>query len=581
MVTNQEIIRQLYLMAQLLELKGENLFRIRAYEKAAQALSAVTQKIAEMSEEELLAIPGIGLGMIAHIHEILNTGAMKELLILRKKFPDSLLKLLEIPGLGPKRAKILFEKLKIGSLEALKKAAQEGNLRDLPGFGEKTEENILKGIGFAQAAHKRMLLWDARFVLEDLMETLKACPGLVDLAPAGSLRRGKETVGDLDILCTARDPAKTIEFFTKLPRIERIVAAGETKATVWLKDQIQCDLRVVAPDEFGAALMYFTGSKEHNVALREYALKLGLTINEYGLFKRKGDTSDKGDKGKKIAGRTEEETYKALGLEWIPPELRENRGEIEVARHKRLPKLIEFKDIKGDFHNHTNLTDGISSLEEMAEAGRALGWEWIFVGDHSQSLKITKGLNPQSLHQTIAQARDLNQRYRDFRVFRSMEVDILKDGQLDYEDKDLEAIDCVVASIHTSMNQSEDEMTNRILRALKNPHVDILAHLSGRLLNQREPYQVDVEKILEACRKSKTALEINGQPQRQDLFDIHARRAKELGVPLALTTDAHAANQLAYMEIALIVARRAWLQKEEILNSLSAQDIIAWLNERR
>jgi len=585
MSSNQEIIDQLRIIGQLLEMDKANPFRIRAYERASQTLSGLTQKITDMTEDELKAIPGIGPGMIGHIKEMKATGTTKEFETLKKRIPESLLKLLEIPGLGPKRAKLLHDELNVKSLDDLKKAAEGGKLRALPGFGEKLEENILKGLSFAQAAGKRMLLWDAKMLMETLLKEIKRCPAVIETTPAGSLRRGKETVGDLDILCTARDGAKVIEFFTKLPQVEKIMAAGETKATVWLKSQIQCDLRVVPPESFGAALQYFTGSKEHNVVLREHALKLGYTINEYGVFEVKGDRlltiDDRVEKGKRIAGKTEEEIYKALGLAWIPPELRENRGEIEAAKANKLPKLVELKDVKGDFHNHTNLTDGVNTLEQMVEAAQAMGWEWVFIGDHSQSLKIAKGLSPQKLHETIAQVRELNKKSKDFRVFRSMEVDILKDGKMDYEDQDLDAIDAVIASVHGSMKQPEEEMTARVSRAINNPHVDIVGHLSGRLLNRREPYQINTEAILELCKKTNTALELNGQPERQDLFDIHAHRAKNLGVPLAVTTDAHSIHQLAYMEVAVTIARRAWLEKKDLINTMNAEDLMDWLKNRK
>ncbi|MBI2069858.1 MAG: DNA polymerase/3'-5' exonuclease PolX, partial [Elusimicrobia bacterium] len=517
-------------------------------------------------------INGIGSAMASHIREIADTGALKELERLKKEIPTGVLKLLEIPNMGPKRAKALWETLNIESLDDLKRAAKEGKLRALPGFGEKLEQNILKGIDFAQAAAKRLLLWDARQLMNELIQALKSSGAFINIAPAGSLRRGKETVGDLDILGTAKDPGQAIEFFTRLPYVERVLGAGETKTTVWLKSQIQCDLRVVHPDEWGAAMLYFTGSKEHNVTLRERVLKMGMTINEYGLFKLKKEKT-KHEAGRKVASKTEEEIFKALGLKWIPPELRENRGEIEAAEKGKLPKLVELKDIKGDFHNHTKLTDGSNTLEEMAEAAKKMGWEWAFIGDHSQSLMVANGLTPKELRRTIEETKELNRKSKGFRIWRSMEVDILKDGSMDYEDEELKEIGVVIAAVHSNFKMPEQEMTQRIIKAAQNPHVDIIAHLSGRLINQREPYAVNTEEVLEACKKTNTALELNGQPQRHDLNDAQAKRAKEMSIPLAVTTDAHATRQFAFMELAVIIARRAWLEKKDLLNCLSAKEI--------
>lgn len=576
MISNSEIVQQLHEMALLLELKGDNPFRIRAYEQAARILGAITQNVAAMADEELKALPGIGAGMVANIRSISHDGVMKELAQLRKKFPEGLLKLLKVQGLGPRRAKRLYENLGIDSVEKLKKAAEQGKLRKLEGFGEKIEKNILQGIETVESGSQRTILWEARFIMRELLNSFRETGTASEIVPAGSLVRGKDTVGDLDILAVARDHGKAIEAFTKLPQVERVMGAGDTKATVWLKSQMQCDLRVVDADSFGAAMLYFTGSKEHNVALRERALKLGFTINEYGLFKLV-----RGKKGKKLAGKTEKEIYKTLGLDWIPPELRENRGEIEAAEKGKLPKLIEMKDIKGDFHNHTNLTDGSNTFEEMAEMAHQMGWEWIFIGDHSQGLRIAHGLTPADLHATIGKVRGLDKKSKNIRIFRSMEVDILKDGSMDYEDKDLEAIDAVVASVHNHFNLPEEEMTKRIQRAADNPHVDIIGHLSGRLLNKRSSYAVDAETVLKHCAKTRTALEINGQPQRQEIVDSQAKRAKELGAPLALTTDAHSKHQLGYMELALTIARRAWLRKEDVINSMSATEIQEWLRSRR
>lgn len=572
-MTNSQIAEIFELMAVFLELKGENPFRVRAYQRAVQVVEGHSRPVTELSREELLEISGIGKGIADHIAEIAKTGKLLELENLRKKFPPGLLDVLRVQGLGPKRAKLLFEKLRVDSLEKLKAAALSGKLKGLPGFGAKLEENVLKGLAFAAKARERMLWWEAKGVLEEILLKLRSCPGLVDRVPAGSFRRGKETVGDLDILCTAADGAAAIEFFTKLPQVERILGAGETKAGVRLRSGVQCDFRVVSPESLGAALQYFTGSKDHNVALRERALKMGYTINEYGLFK----VSDK-KHSRPVAGKTEEGIYGKLGLDYIPPELRENRGEIEAAEKGRLPRLVELKDVKGDFHNHTRYTDGRNSLEEMAKAAQDMGWEWAALGDHSRSLTVANGLSVEKLRKTIEELKALQPKLKGVRLLRSMEVDILKDGSLDYPDEVLGEIDVVVGSVHGSFSMSREEMTQRIGKAVRSPHLDIVGHLSGRLLGRREAYEVDEERLFQQALNSGTAFEINGQPQRQDLWDVHVRRAKDLGVPLAVTTDAHSADQFRYMEQAVLIARRGWAEKKDLLNCLSYKELKDWLS---
>ena len=575
-MNNAQIAECFEEMAILLELAGENPFRVRAYQRAAQTVAGLSRPLKDIENKDLLEVPGIGKGIADHIGELMRTGALGELEVLRKRFPPGLLEMIRVPGLGPKRAKVLFEKLKIHSLDALREAARSGRLQTLPGFGAKLEENILRGLSFAQEAKQRALYWDGRTAMEELLAAMRRAPGVVDLAAAGSLRRGRETVGDLDLLCTARDAGKVVEFFAKLPQVERVLAAGETKATVWLKSQLQCDLRAVSPASFGAALLYFTGSKDHNVALRELALKKGFSINEYGLF-RSSDVRHK----RPLAGRTEAEVYAKLGLEFIPPELRENRGEIEAAAKRTLPKLVELKDIRGDFHNHTNYTDGMNTLAEMAGAASKMGWDWVALGDHSQSLRVAKGLSVNALRRTIAEVRKLQEKTPGLKLLRSMEVDILKDGALDYPDDVLEEIDVVIGSVHSAFTQTEEEMTARIVRAVSSPHIDILGHLSGRLLNRRAAYRVDAEAVLKAAAARQTAVEINGQPQRQDLTDIHARRARDLGARLAVTTDAHSMDQLKYVELAVTIARRAWLRKEDLLNTLTYKELKEWLARPR
>lgn len=573
-MNNGQISELFQEMAVLLELEGANPFRIRAYQRAAQVLAGLPQPVAGQSEAELLAIGGIGKGIASHLAELKGAPVFKELAELRAKTPKGLLELLKVQGLGPKRAKAVFSALKVDSLESLAAACRAGKLRGLPGFGEKLESSILKGLEYASSAGQRMNYWEARALMDELLGLLRDAPGVSKISPAGSLRRGRETVGDLDILCAGTGTG-AISKFTRLPQVERVLAAGDTKASVLLKAGIQCDLRVVPPASFGAALQYFTGSKDHNVVLRERAQKLGLTVNEYGVFR----VSDKEQK-KPLAGKTEEEVYAKLGLAWIAPELRENRGELEAAAKDRLPRLVEFSDIRGDFHNHSTHSDGRNSLEEMARAAKDQGWEWTALGDHSQSLKVANGLSVERLKASFRELSEIQAKVKGIRLLRSMEVDILKDGSLDYPDAVLKEIGVVIGSVHSSFAMPEPEMTARIRRAAKNPHLDIVGHLTGRLLSRREAYAVDAEAVLAETRGAGAAIEVNGQPERQDLTDVTARRAREVGTKLAVSTDAHSAGQFEYMKLAVVIARRAWLRKEDLLNCLSYKDLEKWLSRK-
>jgi DNA polymerase (family 10) len=572
-MNNEKVAKTFEVMAVLLQLDEQNPFRVRAYQRASEAIAALPTPVSEMPREQLLEVPGIGKGIADHIDELSRTGKLEELDGLFKKYPPGVLDMTQVGGVGPKRAKILFEQLKIDSLEKLKAACSAGKIRKLPRFGEKLEQSILKNLTFAQEASKRMMWWDAKQLIGELIGKLGLPEGRV--VPAGSFRRKRDTVGDLDLLCVASNGAEMIERFTKLPFVERVLAAGPTKASVWTKSQIQCDFRVVPEESFGAAILYFTGSKDHNVALRELALKKGMTVNEYGIFK----TSDK-KHAKPLAGKTEEEMYAKLGLEWIPPELRENHGEIQAAASGTLPKLVELSDVKGDFHNHSNYTDGTHTLEEMARAAERMGWEWVALGDHSQSLRVANGLSVPDLRKTIAEVRRLGEKFKGLKLMRSMEVDILKDGSLDYPDDALDEIDVVIGSVHSHFNLPEEEMTRRIVKAVRHKGFDILGHLSGRLINRREAYKVDAEAVLAAAADAGKSVEINGQPQRSDITDVQARRAKELGAGLALDTDAHSAEQFKFMECAVNIARRAALTKHDLLNCLPYKELRERLDRR-
>lgn len=555
-------------LAVLSTLNNDNPFRIRAYQNAVQIIEGLTADIGQMSRQELLAIDGIGSGLADKIEEFSKTGQIKELESLKKKYPPGLLKMMTLPGLGPKRALLLFKKLKIDSVPALGEAARRGRLSSLPGLGKKFEENILKAIHTTGHGQNRLLLWHARRLMAELIRELSSVPGVMSLQPAGSLRRGKETVGDLDILCSTQKPALMIERFTHLPNVQTVLAAGPKKCSVRLAGQIQCDLRLVEENQFGAAWQYFTGSKEHNVALRERALRLGYTINEYGLY-RKSDVKKK----KPLASKHEVDIYRRLGLAYIPPELRENRGEIEAAEKNAIPDLITEKEIKGCFHTHTTASDGRDTLEAMVTAARAKGWEWLGVADHSVSLKIAGGLDTERLRLSKEKIAALNKKYSDIRILFGSEVDILSDGRMDYDDNTLKNFDVVVGSIHSGFQQTEDQITRRLVAAMENPHVDCIGHLSGRLIGRREPYAVNMETVLRAAADTQTALEINGQPERMDLYDTHAKTAKGLGVPVSLSTDAHATTELDYMTSAVITARRGWLEKRNVLNTKTWKEL--------
>ncbi|MCX5784705.1 MAG: DNA polymerase/3'-5' exonuclease PolX [Elusimicrobia bacterium] len=575
-VANSEIARLFNEAAVLLELSNENIFRVRAYQKAALIIEGLTANAAELGPEKLTAIDGIGKGVAGHIAEIAKSGTFRDLEVLRKKFPRGLIEILKVQGIGAKRARLLYEKLGVDSLEKLKALALKGKIRALEGFGAKVEENILAGVQSLKAASpERMLYWPARQLALSLLERLGAL-GAEKAVYAGSLRRGRETVGDLDLLCAGRpDGALTAEF-SKLPEAAKVLSLGPTKVSVILSAGIQCDLRVVPPEGYGAALNYFTGSKEHNIILRELALKKGLTLNEYGLFR----LEDK-ERKRPVAAKTEQEIYSALGLKYIAPELREGRGEIELALKDKLPRLVELKDIKGDAHNHTSISDGKNSMSEMLEAAKAIGYEWIFLGDHSKSLGVVHGMDYKEYLSSKAGLLETAKRFPGLKAGRSIEMEIDKKGRLEFSDGDIKDVDLVVASVHSSMRLGEEEMTARVVAAMANPCVDAIAHPSGRLLNKREPYKINYAAVLEAARRYGTALEINGQPERQDLTDVTARMAKEAGLKLLLSSDAHSAAQLAYMEQAVIVARRAGLTKEDILNCLSFEDFCGWIRERR
>ena len=571
---NSEIAQIFQDIADILEIEGENPFRVRAYQKAVRTLESLPEEVEKIYRRgELKKIPGVGEGLAKKIEELLSTGKLAYYDDLKKQVPPGLRELLSIPDIGPKTISLLYKELGISNVRELEKAVKKHRLKDLPGMGEKTEENILRGIELLKRKKERMLLGKAYPLAQSIIERLENLTEVNHISPAGSLRRMKETIGDIDILVTSRSPRRVMEAFSELPEVTEILALGETKSSVIMREGLQVDVRVVEPDSFGAALQYFTGSKSHNIKLRDMAGKRGLKVNEYGVFRI--------ENGEKIAGREEKDVYAALDLLYIPPELREERGEIEAARENNLPRLVDLKDIKGDFHLHSQWSDGLESIPELAGTAGKMGYQYIAICDHSQSLGIAGGLSVDERLQQIEEIREINKKLKGFRVLAGAEVDIRSDGSLDYEEKLLKELDIVIAAIHSGFKQSREVMTGRIVRAMKNRFVHIIAHPTGRLLHEREPYQVDMETLIREARNTGTFLELNAFPARLDLNDVHCRQAKEAGVTVALGTDSHHRGQMETMSYGVATARRGWLETKDILNTLSLKELLKTLKNKR
>ncbi|RLF35495.1 MAG: DNA polymerase/3'-5' exonuclease PolX [Thermoplasmata archaeon] len=563
---NQFVADVLYKIADLLDIKGEIYFKTRAYRVAAQTIENLDEDIEIIVRENRIgSLPGVGEGISKKIRELVETGKLEYFERLRKEFPEGLLSLLSIPGLGPRKVASLYKNLGITNIDELRKACIDGKLRDLDGFGEITERNILRGIHLLEKTSGRVLLNVAYLDGNNYQEYLKKFDRIDKISIAGSLRRMRETIGDLDILASSDYPDELMDYFVKYPDVQRVLLKGRTKTSVLLKDGVQVDLRVVGKESYGAALQYFTGSKEHNVHMRSIAIKKGFKLNEYGLFDKKTD--------KYIVGRTEEEVYNRLGMSYIEPELRENRGEIEAALENKLPRIIEYDNVKGDFHVHSTWSDGSDTIETIVDNAKKIGYSFIGIADHSQSLKIARGLSEEKLIKKIAEIERINKKNNDIRVLCGTECDIKPDGSLDYSKNVLKKLDFVYIGIHSKFKMNKKEMTRRIISGMENEYVDFLAHPTGRLIGRRDPYEIDIEQIIDAARETNTLLEINAFPDRLDLNDINIKFAKERGVKLVLGTDAHSISHLHFMRFGIATARRGWLEKKDVLNTYPIKEI--------
>lgn len=552
-------------IAKILEIKGGNPFRIRAYERAAQNIEGLTEDIEDfLRDDRLTEIPGIGKDLSERIKEFIQNGRIKIYEDLKKTIPKGLLDLLNIPSVGPKTAKLLYDELRIKNILDLERAIKKNRLRGIFGIKEKTIENISKGIELLKRGRERMTLAQAELIAYEFIEGLKGLPEAKKISPAGSLRRRKETVRDIDILVESDKPKKIMDTFTRLPGVGVIQAKGETKSSLRTRNDVQVDCRVVEKKSFGAALLYFTGSKNFNIKIRQIAIRKGLKINEYGIFR----------KNKFIAGATEEEIFKVLGMSYIEPELREDNTEIELAQRSRLPRLIELKDIKGDLHAHSAWSDGVNTIEEMVRAAIRKGYSYIAITDHSRSLKVAGGLSIADLKKKKKEIDRMNKKLKKFRVLYGTEVDIGSEGNLDYKNEVLKEFDLVVAAIHSGFKQSKSQLTRRLARACENKYVHIIAHPTGRLWGVREAYDLDMDEVFNIAKATNTHFEINSFPQRLDLNDTNCRRAKEIGVKLALGTDAHTVEQLENMQLGISVARRGWLSKENVINTLPLEELL-------
>jgi DNA polymerase (family 10) len=564
---NPEVAKVLNEIAVLLEMDNVQ-FKPRAYEKAARAIEALEESVEEIyargGTKALMEIPGVGASIAEKIGELIDTGKLQYHEDLKKKVPVDLESLYGIEGLGPKTIKTLYQQLGIKTIDDLEKAAREHKISKLPGFKEKTEQNILKGIEFAKKGKGRYILGFTLPLIHDIENRLRSLPGVTKAIAAGSVRRWKETIGDADFLVISDNHQKVMDFFTSMPEVIDITNKGDTKSSVKLKTGMDVDVRVLSEENFGAALQYFTGGKDHNVALRRIAQEKGMKLSEYGLFK--GD--------KQIAGRTEEEVYEKLGLDWMPPELRENTGEIEAAMNHRLPKLVEYNEVRGDLQTHTKWTDGANTIQEMAQEAHRIGREYIVISDHSKGLAMTGGLDEQMLLKQGEEIDKVNDKLRGIRVLKGVELNIQKDGSLDISDKVLEGLDVVGAAVHSNLNMDKEEMTKRVLKALENPNVDILCHPTERQIQKREAVQLDVDRIIQAAKDTGTILDVDSYPDRLDLKDEYIKKAVQLGTKLGISSDSHSKIHLHYLELGIAQARRGWATAKDIVNTRKVDEFL-------
>lgn len=579
--SNKDVSGILTEIAEYLEMQGEA-FKPRAYEKAASAIENLDEELGDLYAEggikALEEIPGVGASIAEKIEELLKTGKLKYYESLKKKIPVDLSALTKIEGLGPKSVKKLYEKLGVKDLASLEKAARSGTIAGLEGFGKKTEENIVKGIEFVKKSSGRFILGHTFPEIRAIEERLRSLPGVAKLIVAGSVRRRKETIGDIDILAVSKDPDSVMEHFTKMPGVVRVYAKGDTKSAIKIKSGIDVDLRVVPEASYGAALNYFTGSKDHNVALRKIAMQKGYTLNEYGLF------SVRGGKGKKpVAGKTEEEIYKALGMDYIEPEMREMNGEIELAKKGTLPKLIGYGDLRGDLQVQTDWTDGAESIESMARVAADLGLGYIAITDHTKRLAMTGGLDEKKIKKQWLEIDRVNKALRaggvTLKVLKGTECDILKDGTLDLPDEILSQLDIVGVSVHSYFNLSREEQTERVKKAMQNPHADILFHPTGRLIGRRAAYEVDMDELIKTAEKTGTVMEVDAYPDRLDLKDDHIRKAVAAGVKLAIDSDAHSSGHFLFLEHGIAQARRGWARKENVINAWPLETMLKFIKK--
>lgn len=565
-MNNQNVAEVLYEIADLLDIKGEIFFKTRAYRMAAQKIEVLDEDINDLVKEERLTdIDGIGKAISKKITELVKTGKLEYYEDLKKEIPKGLLDMLSISGLGPRKVSALYKKLGTENIEQLKSAIKKEKVRNLEGFGEITEKNILRGIKMREKTSGRVLLDIASNDGNKYINYLKTCKNINRLNIAGSLRRRKETIGDLDILASSKKPDDVMDFFVEYTDVKRVLLKGSTKTSVLLNDDVQVDLRVVSDESFGSALQYFTGSKEHNVKMRSIAIKKGYKLNEYGLFKK--------DTEKYVVGKSEKEIYEKLGLEYIEAELRENRGEIEKAKDKKLPKLVSYSDIKGDLHVHSNYSDGIEKISDIVEKAKKIGYEYIGISDHSESLKVARGLSEDRVKKKIKEITKINKKNDDITVLCGTECDIKPDGTLDYSKKTLEMFDFVGIGIHTKFKMDKKEATNRIIKGMENEYATFLAHPTCRLISHRKPFDLDMEKIFEKAVETDTYMEINSFPDRLDLNDLHCKMGKERKVKFVINTDAHNLDQLDFIKYGISTARRGWLEKKDIINTNNLKEL--------